>query len=581
MASVTPNMTPAVDQTYGQRSVFGGDGLATAPMDADLDCEDEQEALAYLRLVRDEANKIPHVMVMPRHGPQALPPGFEAAAAAASSAAEKNSPQQKRRRRRRRHWDEQQEGTHADLSYAVDATTDATGSAAKKRRVSRQQAVTVGLSYDDEVPPEPESLAYEVEVAEGEGSEDGEGEEGEVEASDNGSDDGAGENDERDYTLEHRDLYESSVGDARGYYHDGAYVAAPREEDMGGSSAADIHGRHGQISTGHCDADGGTAELDADDPDADPDAESARFSAAYRSRLLLTHFVQLRAIVRPSPEHTDLDQLNAAVTALPRDHDTDVGPLSTRSSVYRRWTHLLRTTEPLPAQIAAMDKVSVLRLLRILLRGLLAGGSSSSRSSRAGRFEQTLVGGGGGGLDMTGRTSRWLWSLFARLPDRGELDYREVGYIRDVAKQAVMRLAHLSYDMAGTNVPGGGDEEEGEEEEEEYEENEHEGGEGAADNGDEGGADAPKGQEDRDDIPMDMEPEPDTGEVEEAGPNAVASVDETKFGVADAQDAEEEDNDGEMQQRATLEMVLAVAGEFYGQRDLLAFRTPWPTAPSA
>jgi hypothetical protein len=52
MASSAPNATPAIDQTYGQRSVFGGDGLATAPTDADLDCEDEQEALAYLRIVR-------------------------------------------------------------------------------------------------------------------------------------------------------------------------------------------------------------------------------------------------------------------------------------------------------------------------------------------------------------------------------------------------------------------------------------------------------------------------------------------------------------------------------------------------
>ena len=52
MASIAPSATPAVDQTYGQRSVFGGEGFSTAPVDADLDCEDEQEALAYLQLVR-------------------------------------------------------------------------------------------------------------------------------------------------------------------------------------------------------------------------------------------------------------------------------------------------------------------------------------------------------------------------------------------------------------------------------------------------------------------------------------------------------------------------------------------------
>lgn len=42
----------AVDPTYGQRSVFGIAGEATAIADADLDVEDEQEALDYLRLVR-------------------------------------------------------------------------------------------------------------------------------------------------------------------------------------------------------------------------------------------------------------------------------------------------------------------------------------------------------------------------------------------------------------------------------------------------------------------------------------------------------------------------------------------------
>ena len=43
---------PAVDATYGQRSVFPSFGQSTVPSDDDIDCEDEQEALAYLQSVR-------------------------------------------------------------------------------------------------------------------------------------------------------------------------------------------------------------------------------------------------------------------------------------------------------------------------------------------------------------------------------------------------------------------------------------------------------------------------------------------------------------------------------------------------
>lgn len=520
-------------------------------------------------------------MVMPRHGPQALPPGFAAAAAAAAAAvASKQTAPQKKKKRRRRHWDEQDDGVDADVSYADGTDPSNTGNSngnddsnvAKKRRVSRQQAVAIGLSYDDEAAGNG-GLSYEEEGEEVEYEEEEEGE-----ASD---DDASDDKDERDYTLEHRDLYESSVGDARGYYHDGAYVAAPVEEDdIAAQASTHTNGNGRSAVTEQSEGDAGA--------DVDPEAESARFSTAYRSRLLLTHFAQLRAIVRPpSSAHTDPGQLADAVAALPPDHDTDVGPLSTRSGVFRRWLYLLRTTDPLPAQIAAMDKVSVLRLLRVLLRGLLVGGSTSSRSSRAGRFEQKLVGGqGNGGLDMNGRTGRWLWALFARLPDRGELDYREVGYIRDVAKQAVMRLAHLSYDMAGTDVQG--DDDLGEEEEEEGEEliAQEDGGEVAEPNQGEplSVENVNKADEDQggpDDMPMDMESEPETGEAKETGQDGVTGEGEKPQEAAEDGKADQEGEDGEMQQRATLEMVLAVAGEFYGQRDLLAFRTPWPAASLA
>lgn len=514
---------------------------------------------------RNEANKIPHVLVAPRPGPQAFPPGYAAAAAAA--AATRQPASLKKKRRRRRHWDEHDDGVEAQYAGSDDLVKTA-----KKRRVSREQAVAVELSYDDESAGNG-VLSYDDEEKQGEApNDDDEDYRDESEDDNDISDD---ETQEPDFSLDRQILYESNVGDARGYYNDGAYVAAPVDEQI--PAAAGTQGnRKGQPSATHLSGDFGVV--------ADREAESAQFRGAYRSRLLLTHFGDMRTIFHSA--HTDPGALAIGVASLPPDHDTDVGPLSASSGVFRRWLHLLRTTDPLPAQVAAMDKVSVLRLLRILLRGLLTGGSSSSRSSRAARFARGLgggSGGGNGGLHMTARTSRWLWALFARLPDRGELDYREVGYIRDVAKQAVMRLAHLSYDMTGTDVEDG--EEEIEEADlEEYDEQADSGGGGAiaveetvaAGHIDEGihQDEIPTAASaDQDDVSMDSLSESAIDDPEQSGTENQIN------GQADGENGnQEQDADGqddEMNQRATLEMVLTVAGEFYGQRDLLAFQTPW------
>ncbi|KAI5860689.1 hypothetical protein GGS23DRAFT_613583 [Durotheca rogersii] len=61
-----------VDPTYGQRGVFGNlEYATTVPSgDNDLDCEDDAEALAYLRSVREQASTIPHILVAHKAGPQ-------------------------------------------------------------------------------------------------------------------------------------------------------------------------------------------------------------------------------------------------------------------------------------------------------------------------------------------------------------------------------------------------------------------------------------------------------------------------------------------------------------------------------
>lgn len=49
------SINSGIDQTYGQRGAFGSldDATTTVPSwDSDLDCEDDSDALAYLRSVR-------------------------------------------------------------------------------------------------------------------------------------------------------------------------------------------------------------------------------------------------------------------------------------------------------------------------------------------------------------------------------------------------------------------------------------------------------------------------------------------------------------------------------------------------
>jgi hypothetical protein len=63
-----------------------------------------------------------------------------------------------------------------------------------------------------------------------------------------------------------------------------------------------------------------------------------------------------------------------------------------------------------------MDKSTVLRLL-----GLITQGSTLKRGS-----------------EITVGISTWVWSLLARLPERGELTSEEIGVVRELGKKAVL-----------------------------------------------------------------------------------------------------------------------------------------------
>jgi hypothetical protein len=279
------------------------------------------------------------------------------------------------------------------------------------------------------------------------------------------------------------------------------------------------------------------------------------------------------------------------------------------------WTKRIRHTDPLPAQVAALDRQSVLKLLRVVL-----GGKFIRR-----------------GYELRERTSRWIWALLARLPDRGEMDYAEVGWIRELGKRAVLMMVSMAQvealreevegDLEGdADDDNGDDDEEGEIVGEMVVDAEEEGGAvalkeagGAAEAravGSEPESEQPAnpvaediGDQNGGEADMDI----DDGEVTDDEPPAPAGNSDIEAEIAAAKarllarleeapdtqqeaepspaDADEnqqnEDSEGDIavadetrarvNMRATLNMILTVAGEFYGQRDLLEFRDPFPS----
>lgn len=368
-----------------------------------------------------------------------------------------------------------------------------------------------------------------------------------------------------------RSIYDDGVGDTRGYYHDGAYTAAPNPDSYPPSD----------------DEEEGEVLSLADEADRVA-AQNAALRKAYFASLT-SQFLRLRALLHRAPPHS-------LVAALPRDHGTQVGSFGAKSWTFRVWTKRIRHTDPLPVQVAALDRQSVLKLLRVVL-----GGKFIRR-----------------GYELRERTSRWIWALLARLPDRGEMDYAEVGWVRELGKRAVLMMVSIAQmDALREEVEGDLDGEmegEGEVEEEEFagemvvaDEEEEErmvcaepkqpltpaAVEKGADEDGEMDMNIDDGEVSDDDQPTTagnkdietdiaaakarllarLEGNADTAPEE----NAATDVDEDRQRGSDEGDAAIfDDARARVNMRATLNMILTVAGEFYGQRDLLEFRDPFP-----
>lgn len=397
-----------------------------------------------------------------------------------------------------------------------------------------------------------------------------------------------------------RSIYTNGHGDARGYYYDGAYTAAPDPDP-----APDL--------ATHIEEDGGDA----------PELVAAAYFACLRDQ-----FARLRTHLHtpPPPSHHLLrpdddenENENNETQQQPPAHVVD--PFGPSSRTFSVWTTRLRTTDPRPAQLARMDKHSVFRLLRVLLSGGGGGGSGKQAFLRSGAV-------------VTERTSRWVWALLARLPDRGELDHVETAHVRELGKRAALlmhglrQMARLQEEVAlgggggGQGVEGfwGGDgDDDDDDDDDDYppaetttkrttgphennnNNNNHEPPADGASAAEDTRGDIPNAQQDdeREDgeidnssseegsAPMDMDHEEE--DVDAARARLLARLDAVpssppssppgqKEGEREREQEKTETFDpvrARMNMRATLTMILTVAGEFYGQRDLLEFRDPF------
>jgi len=239
---------------------------------------------------------------------------------------------------------------------------------------------------------------------------------------------------------------------------------------------------------------------------------------------------------------------------------------------YKEWKALLRDKSPHPAQVASMDTGTIVRLLDLI----------------DGQIMRCYY----GSTNVPDKLARWTWALLGRL-DSVETLSTEVGVVRNLAKTAVwvgreLQKKGLS-NLASSNIIKRQELDDNDDEKPNVRDNEmaHEKSEGAGANGDD--LVAAKARL--------------IGKLEEPGPNNEASCgaeeddDDQDYGVmatlhqalvdpiqnhepirgkmADGRTGASDLFSPNANTLATLDMIITVAGEFYGQRDLLESRLMW------
>lgn len=195
------------------------------------------------------------------------------------------------------------------------------------------------------------------------------------------------------------------------------------------------------------------------------------------------------------------------------------------------------------AQLACMDQGSVLGVLGIVAREL----SDIVRSERAERIR---------------RMGAWTWGLLGKCRELGELATEEVGTIRDLGKRAV-KISHKFREAEISRL----------EEEPDVSDSDHE----ELDESQDSNTGVPKAQEAPEVAPDGEDSSiPDPTDLSDQLEAARARL-QAQLKDSDVHQSASgtEEGDAAQQTRATLDMILTIVGEFFGQRDLLEAREIW------
>ena len=312
--------------------------------------------------------------------------------------------------------------------------------------------------------------------------------------------------------AEEVDLYAPYQARGDGWYSDGAYVAVPSTDAL--------------------------AEMDKI---AELDPQQAYYTA------LLGRFEDLRVVCSAFPPSSSAQQLEPAVRSL----------LSNPKP--RHWKHALLKSQPAPTLLCSLAQEYVIMGIEVL-ESLL-----TVRNLRGGVRHKLGV---------------WAWGLLGRCRDVSEMDSEDVSVLRGLGKKACALLRRLRAGEAMHEIDGEGAEEGGEEDgrEEEAEVN------GSEDNRPEN-ADAEMDTEAADTAHhIDIETSQNAGvSLEEARTRLLSGLfagdaainrdpDRLAMQPGPETDAvEEQVSDA----HATLDMIVTIVGECYGQRDLLDGRLAW------
>jgi hypothetical protein len=197
----------------------------------------------------------------------------------------------------------------------------------------------------------------------------------------------------------------------------------------------------------------------------------------------------------------------------------------------KTWLEILQSTAPVVDQVRQMDETTVLNLLLLIQQQFLLRGTDISQS-----------------------VSVWIWSLLARAKEAGMMNNSEVDTVRELGKRALIVQLSFSDPESALHLELAGIQDRGVQtvgDERTKRETALRPGEDHS--GDQQAASRPT-----------------SGDLEATHPDESAS----KIAV-----------DGDVSQReatlATLDMIVVIVGDVYGQRDILEFRQSWPSGPSS